>query len=89
MVRIGIRELRDNLTATIRRVRAGEAFEVTHDGEPVAVLSPVKRTRLEELIASGDITPAKRPLDLSRPRYPVQGGGLTSQQILDELRADH
>jgi prevent-host-death family protein len=88
MVRIGIRELRDNLTATIRRVRAGEAFEVTHDGEPVAVLSPVKRTRLEELIASGDITPAKRPLDLSRPRYPVQGG-LTSQQILDELRADH
>jgi prevent-host-death family protein len=88
MVRIGIRELRDNLTATIRRVRAGEAFEVTHDGEPVAVLSPVKRTRLEELIASGDITPAKRPLDLSRPRYPVQGG-LTSQQIFDELRADH
>jgi prevent-host-death family protein len=88
MVRIGIRELRDNLTATIRRVRAGEAFEVTHDGEPVAVLSPVKRTRLEGLIASGDITPAKRPLDLSRPRYPVQGG-LTSQQILDELRADH
>jgi prevent-host-death family protein len=88
MVRIGIRELRDNLTATIRRVRAGEAFEVTHDGEPVAVLSPVKRTRLEELIASGDITAAKRPLDLSRPRYPVQGG-LTSQQILDELRADH
>ena len=82
----GIRELRDNLTAT-RRVRAGEAFEVTHDGEPVAVLSPVKRTRLEDLIASGDITPAKRPLDLSRPRYPIQGG-LTSQEILDELRAD-
>jgi prevent-host-death family protein len=51
MVRIGIRELRDNLTSTIRRVRAGEAFEVTHDGEPVAILSPVKRSRLDELIA--------------------------------------
>jgi hypothetical protein len=27
--------LRDNLTATIRRDRAGETFEVAHDGEPV------------------------------------------------------
>ena len=35
--RIGIRELRDTLTATIRRVRSGETLEVTHDGEPVAI----------------------------------------------------
>jgi prevent-host-death family protein len=41
MTRIGIRALRDNLTATIRRVRAGETFEVTHHGEPVAVLATV------------------------------------------------
>jgi antitoxin (DNA-binding transcriptional repressor) of toxin-antitoxin stability system len=41
--RIGIRELRDTLTATIRRVRAGETFEVTHDGVPVALLAPVPR----------------------------------------------
>jgi prevent-host-death family protein len=87
MVRIGIRELRDNLTATIRRVRAGEAFEVTHDGEPVAILSPVKRSRLDELIASGDATPAKRPLNLSRKPLPVQGGRSISE-ILDEQRAD-
>jgi len=87
MVRIGIRELRDNLTATIRRVRAGEAFEVTHDGEPVAILSPVRRSRLEELIATGQATPAKRPLDLSRKRYPVTADRSVSE-ILDELRAD-
>ncbi len=87
MVRIGIRELRDNLTSTIRRVRAGEAFEVTHDGEPVAVLSPVKRTRLEELIASGDVTPAKRPLQIPRKRFKVEGDR-TISEILDDLRSD-
>ena len=87
MVRIGIRELRDNLTATIRRVRAGESFEITHDGEPVAILTPVRRSRLDELIATGQATPAKRPLDLSRKRYPVTGGRSVSE-ILDDLRAD-
>jgi prevent-host-death family protein len=87
MVRIGIRELRDNLTSTIRRVRAGEAFEVTHDGEPVAILSPVKRSRLDELIAAGQVTPARRPLNFSRKRFPVVGGR-TSQEILDDLRAE-
>jgi prevent-host-death family protein len=43
MRRMGIRELRDNLTKTIRRVRAGETIEITHDGEPVALLTPISR----------------------------------------------
>jgi prevent-host-death family protein len=87
MVRIGIRELRDNLTATIRRVRAGEAFEVTHDGEPVAILSPVKRSRLDELIAAGQVTLPTRPLDLTRELHPAPEGRSLSE-ILDEQRAD-
>ncbi|MGH3003138.1 MAG: type II toxin-antitoxin system Phd/YefM family antitoxin [Gaiellaceae bacterium] len=87
MLRIGIRELRDNLTSTIRRVRAGEAFEITHDGEPVAVLGPVQRSRLDELVATGQATPARGPLKLPRKRYPAIGGR-TSAEILDELRSD-
>ncbi len=87
MVRIGIRELRDNLTSTIRRVRAGEAFEVTHDGEPVAILTPVKRSRLEELIAAGQVTPAKRPLNLSRKRF-TPTGDRTASEYLEDGRAD-
>lgn len=87
MASMGIRELRDNLTAAIRRVRAGETIEVTHDGEPVAVLSPVKRSRLDEMIAAGQATPAKRPLDLSRKPLRIRGGRSISE-ILDEQRAD-
>lgn len=87
MNRIGIRELRDTLTTTMRRVRNGETFEVTHDGEPVALLTPVKKSRLEELIASGDVVPAERPLDLSRSLLEAKGAK-TASEILQELRAD-
>ena len=87
MVRIGIRELRDNLTATIRRVRAGESFEVTHDGEPVAILAPTRQSRIEELVATGQATAPRAPFRSPSKRYPIVGGR-TSQEILDEQRAD-
>ena len=87
MVRMGIRELRDNLTAAVRRVRAGESIEVTYDGEPVAVLAPIGRNRLDELIARGEATPATRPLDLTGPLHPNTSGRSISE-LLDEQRAD-
>jgi len=53
--RMGIRELRDTLAATIRRVRAGATIEVTHHGQPVATLSPARRDRIERLLAAGEV----------------------------------
>jgi hypothetical protein len=53
----------------------------------VAILSPVKRSRLEELIAAGQATPAKGPLQLPRQKFKVTGDR-TMSEILDELRAD-
>ena len=79
-LRIGIRELRDNVTATIRRVRAGESFEVTHDGTPVALLSPLPSGRLARLFARGDVTPPK-PLDRPLQRFPVTGPETASEAI--------
>jgi len=84
--RMGIRELRDKLTSTIRRVRAGETIEVTHDGEPVAVLSPYRPGRIEELIASGRITPSKRPLHPLPDALPVTGP-MTASEALEEDRS--
>ncbi len=83
--RIGIRELRDTLTATIRRVRAGETLEVTHDGKPVALLSPIRGERLEQLLASGEAT---EPVPLARPlrRFPVVSG-VTAGAALEDDRA--
>jgi len=84
--RIGIRELRDNLTATIRRVPAGESLEVTHDGVPVALLSPLPAGRLARLLAGGGVTPGRPP---ERPlrRFRVTGP-MTASEAIEEDRAD-
>jgi prevent-host-death family protein len=83
---MGIRELRDSLTSTIRRVRAGEVVEVTHDGEPVALLTPIPRTKLERLVAEGLVTLPEGPLVLPEPR--IAPGPLTGSQALQEDRGD-
>ena len=41
MNRVGIRELRQNLSVYLRRVQQGESLEVTERGRPVAVLGPL------------------------------------------------
>jgi prevent-host-death family protein len=61
----GIRELKDNLSRYIRRSEAGERIAVTAHGRVVAELVPPssaaragRRSRYEELIATGVIRPA-------------------------------
>jgi prevent-host-death family protein len=86
--RMGIRELRDNLTTTIRRVRAGETIEITNHGEPVAVLSPAPTSRIAQLIARGEATPAKhrfRARDFN-PRPAT--GSMTASEALQQDRGD-
>ena len=56
MDRVGVRELRQNLSVYLRRVRRGEALEVTDRGQPVAVLQPIA--------TSDDVLPAS-PRDRS------------------------
>lgn len=77
---MGIRELRDTLTATVRRVQRGETIEVTHHGRPVAVLAPLPAGRIERLVAGGDVTPGG-PVGRARRRHPVTGEMSASQAI--------
>ncbi len=84
--RMGIRELRDTLTATIRRVRAGETIEVTHHDVPVALLAPIPSDRIGHLIAGGEVTlgePLARPLR----RFPATGE-LSASQAIEDDRAE-
>ena len=55
--RVGVRELRQNLSVYLDRVRAGERFEVTDRGHAVAALIPLPKpsTALERLIATGRV----------------------------------
>ena len=59
--RVGVRELRQNLSVYLDRVKAGETLEVTEHGHPVARLAPNPPARMsivDQMIADGRITPA-------------------------------
>lgn len=95
MDRIGVRELRQNASKYLERVKRGESIEVTDRGVPVAVLGPVpvvKKTRVEELIEQGLMTPGVGDLReiLDRPVPPMNPDydGPSVSEILDELRED-
>ncbi len=83
---MGIRQLRDNLTEAIRRVRGGETIEVTHDGVPVALISPVPAGRIDRLVAGGGVS---RPVPLSGPieLVPVTGK-MSASDALEVDRAE-
>ena len=86
MTRMGIRELRDNLPAVIRRVRAGEGIEVTDHGHPVARLVPIHvRSQYEQLIVEGKIIPPEVDL-LDFEPLPVPPGMRTASEILADMR---
>ena len=83
---MGIRELRDTLTETIRRVRRGETIEVANHGAPVAVLAPVPSNRIDRLVAEGEMTPGERLTRLPR-RFRVTGRQ-TASEALEGDRAE-
>jgi len=87
VTRIGIRELRDTLTQTIRRVRNGESIAVTHDGKPVAMLVPYQEDRRAQLIAEGKLRPASKPLYPLPEPVPVTGP-MTASEALEDDRGD-
>jgi prevent-host-death family protein len=83
--RVGVRELRQNLSKYLRRVERGERLEVTEHGRPVAVLAPLDdaASPLERLIASGRATaPTVDILTLLPPR------GRTSTRTSEALAED-
>jgi prevent-host-death family protein len=86
--RVGVRELRQNLSRYLRRVASGERLEVTERGKPVAVLAPLSESSsaLQRLVASGRARPPQgNLLDLGLPRGPIATKGTDA---LRELRED-
>ncbi len=84
--RMGVKQLRDTLTATIRRVRAGETIEVTHQDVVVAVLSPVDNDRISRLVASGEVALPTEPMGPFR-LHPVTGP-MSASEAIEEDRAE-
>jgi prevent-host-death family protein len=87
--RVGIRELRQNLSVYVRRVREdGCAYEVTERGQPVARLAPLldrPMSSYERMVHEGRITPASRSITTLPP--PLESlPGRQASEILLEMR---
>lgn len=83
---VGVRELRDHLSAYLDRVKSGEIVTVTEHGRPVATISPQGPSeRLLELAAQGRLTLATKPRRRfdDYPRVPYDG---SIQDLMDEIR---
>jgi len=87
MERVGVRELRRQASAILRRVAAGETIEVTDRGRPVAVLSQSMPSGLARLEREGLLRRGEGDLLAIQPiRLPA--GVKPPSQMVDEGRAD-
>jgi antitoxin (DNA-binding transcriptional repressor) of toxin-antitoxin stability system len=86
---VGVRELRQNLSVYLERVKKGQTFTVTEHGHAVAELRalPAAGDALARLLADGRVVAPRRPAS-ALPR-PLQ---LTLERpvsaLLEELRED-
>lgn len=89
--RVGVRELRQNLSRWLRRVENGESFEVTDRGRPVAELRPLPPDDdvIARLVREGRVVQVGRGslADLPPPP-PAPPGSRPLSEVLDELRED-
>jgi prevent-host-death family protein len=86
---VGVRELRQNLSVYLARVKKGQALTVTEHGRAVAELRPVPipTDALGRLIEEGRVVPARRaPSTLPRPLQLRTDRPVST--LLDELRED-
>jgi prevent-host-death family protein len=88
--RVGVRELRQNLSVYLDRVKAGETLEVTEHGQPVAQLGP-RPTKpasiIDQMLADGRATPATFDhRKIPPPPKMSDPSGKTLTEILLEMR---
>ena len=84
--RIGIRQLREDLSSALRRVRSGQVIEVTDRGRTVARIVPSAPLagRLSDLIAQGKAHPPRSARPLPAPLK--LRSRMTSEEAIDVLR---
>lgn len=89
MKQVGVRELRQQASRLLTRVAAGESFEVTDRGRPVALLIPVPGEEgLNALLAAGRARPGEGHLRELGPPRPLPAGAPRPSEVLERLRAD-
>ena len=88
MSEVGIRALKQNASKVVARARAGESITITDRGRPVAVLGPIKLSRLDAMVEAGLATPPVRDINDLPPPATRAAGQQPLSEIIDEDRED-
>lgn len=91
MNKVGVRELRQNLSRYLADVKEGESFVVTERGREVARLMPSgpPDSPLARLVANrGATMPRADLVSLARGSDSAPAAGPPSLEVLDELREE-
>lgn len=96
MEKVSVSKLKDQLSAYLKKVRAGQTVVVTDRNQPVAQLVPISRSesedeRIAHLVAQGIIRLPKGPrLDMKEflKRRPVIENAGVLEALLEERRED-
>ncbi len=91
MREIGVRELKQSLSETLRAVGHGEHVRVTRRGRPLADIVPVGAAagedRLRELVVSGQVMPPSRARPKRAPKL-AESGVSAAALVLSERDAE-
>jgi prevent-host-death family protein len=90
-VHVGVRELKNKLTAYLKLVKADQEVIVTERGKPIAVIQPPKHAgaplsreaRLARLAAQGVICLPERPITPHIRRVRISGRPISEDIIAD------
>ena len=87
---VGVRELRQNLSRYLDRVKTGESLVVTEHGREVARLVPAGALppALDRLLARGASMPEPGGLVDVIPDAPLVSDGMSIEEIIEAQRAD-
>ena len=82
-----MRDLRQNASRVLARVKAGETIEVTERGTPIARLVPIDASSsYQRLLEAGDLLPGEQAISDIQPVRVGSGARLSEE--LAALRAD-
>jgi prevent-host-death family protein len=87
MERVGVRELRRQASAILRRVTAGETVEVTDRGRPVAIMVQAMPRGLARLEREGLLRRAEGDL-LELTPVPLPPGSIEPSRLVVEGRTE-
>ena len=91
MTSVGVRELRQNLSVYLDRIKKGETLAVTEFGREVALITPLPKREMdvfERMVAEGRATAPTRSLRNLPVPTPGRPGMTPAEVIISEMRED-